>query len=86
MTDCDNCQNCSSNLPTCSNLFNECLNDFGCSDILFCISCTCAPGDSVCYQECIAQDPGSSADLFNQYASCVVCACKFTCGQESNCP
>jgi hypothetical protein len=67
------------------NDFNECLNDFGCQDILFCWQCTCTPGDAACLQSCIDNDPGTSADLFNTWASCVVCSCQSTCAVSSGC-
>ena len=86
-SDCNTCQGCAQSLPTCDALFTECEFDFGCSDILYCWQCTCSPGDSACLQFCIDQDAGPSADLFNQWASCVVCSCQQTCAiPAGSCP
>ena len=84
---CDSCQACSSNTTECSNDFNDCLSDSDCNDIVFCWECICG-GDSTCLQnDCLPGEPTSSVDLFETWASCVVCACQQTCAiPASSCP
>jgi hypothetical protein len=84
-TDCNTCVTCAESLPSCALAFDDCVNDFGCTDILFCVECTCAAGDAVCVQQCIANDPGTSAGYFNAWLSCLACACQQTCGAASGC-
>jgi hypothetical protein len=81
-TDCGNCTQTGSGM--CVNQLNDCLNDFGCQDILCCVS---GCSDSSCVQLCESFDGPSSSAIFESLAECVDCSCQVSCQvPASDCP
>jgi hypothetical protein len=66
----------------CESALNNCVNNQQCLDYYDCAqNCN---GDQVCLQNCVNANP-TGANLFNAFASCVVCdQCPLNCDAASS--
>ena len=74
--DCGGCQTCAQTTALCSDLYNQCMNSHPCTIVVSCWG-SCG-GDPSCEQYCLQSDQ-QGATLFEQLASCAVCACVSDC-------
>ncbi len=84
--DCTACITCSRETADglCNVEAQNCFNDIECTDYIACFQ-ACADGDTACLNSCDAIYP-SGLDLFNVYASCVICKdCPVNCDAATAC-
>ena len=80
---CDLCQDCALNTPAeCGTLYDICVANPECLPLNDCFA-LCAPNDTICIDDCIAQYPNGYSDL-SAAAECVFCgACYIDCDGAS---
>ncbi|WP_437682198.1 latent transforming growth factor beta-binding protein [Sorangium sp. So ce131] len=80
---CEECNDCA-NAVGCSDELDACANDDFCGSFVQCIA-SCREDDDACFLDCADAYP-SGADLYADYADCVMCdECYVACGGALSC-